>query len=77
MNLEKVTYRIIKFLNNRPGEHCPALIEECLDGFPVNIYTGYDRGDGLWILFPNRKLMPSVVDLKKKTIGYSDANRAY
>ena len=75
--MEKVTYRIVKILPDKPGERPPVLIEECLDGFPVNLYTGYDRGDEKWRLFPKRRIIPSVVDLKKKSIGISDARRAY
>lgn len=43
--MEKVTYKVIGFLKERPGENPPALIHECLDGHPVNSYIGYDRQD--------------------------------
>lgn len=73
---EKVTYKIVGFLRGRPGERCPLLIQECLDGNPVNYYTGYDRNNDLH-LYPRGQIIPSVVPLKKKIIGICDTVRGY
>lgn len=73
--MEKVTYRMIGFpvcpVNGRPN----VLIEECIDGNAVNLYKAYDDGKGSWVMFPDRRITPSVVDMKKKSIAYSDARR--
>ena len=73
---EKVTYKVVGFLKDRPGERCPAIVEECLNGFPVNRYVGYDRKDHLH-LYPNGQIIPSVVPLEKKVISIYDTVRGY
>ena len=74
--MEKVTYKVIGFLKDRPGERPPALVQECLDNHPVNSYIGYDRGDVLH-LYPKGQIIPSVVPLKKKVVSIHDTIRGY
>ena len=74
--MEKVTYLVVGFLRDRPGENPPALIHECLDGFPVNSYIGYDRKD-MFHLYPRSRIIPSVVPLEKKIICIRDTKRAF
>lgn len=74
--MEKVTYKVIGFLRDRPGENPPALINECLNGYPVNSYVGYDRQD-MFHLYPKARIIPSVVPLKKKIIRVQDTRRGF
>lgn len=73
---EKVTYKVVGFLKDRPGERCPAIVEECLNGNPVNRYIGYDRKDHLH-LYPKWRIIPSVVPLTKKIVHVRDTIRGY
>lgn len=49
---------------------------EYLNSRPVNEYKGYDRGSSL-TLYPVRRLIPSAVDLKKKTVDLLDTRREF
>lgn len=74
--MEKVTYMVMGFFREKPGENPPALIHECLNGNPVNSYIGYDRQD-MFHLYPQGRIIPSVVELKKKVIRVQDTKRGF
>lgn len=73
--MEKVTYRMLGLPIFRMGDRPTVMIEECLNGHAVNLYKAYNDGKGSWVMFPERQITPSVVDLKKKSIAEGDAKR--
>lgn len=52
------------------------IIWEHVDDCAVNEYEGFDRGCE-FTLYPKRRLMPSAVELKKKTVGIRETKRAF
>lgn len=68
---KKVTYKVMRVLTNRS-----YIVWEHQYGAAVNEYVAYGRGDNL-ILYPKRKLIPSSLALKKRTISIHDTKRGF
>ena len=68
-----VTYTVRGIFKMRAGCY---VVWEHLDGAPVNQYTAYERGNE-FVLYPYCKLMPSSLEMTKKTIGMREAKRAF
>lgn len=70
---DKITYTVRGMGREKVGTF---IVWEHLNGSPVNEYTAYDRGDS-FILYPKQRMMPSKVDLKKKTVLLRETRRAF
>lgn len=68
---KKVTYTVQRMYGNGS-----CIIWEHLNGAPVNEYTAFDRGN-TFTLYPNRRLMPSPLELKKREISIYETRRAF
>ena len=74
---DEVTYWVTGFLyGGSRDKYPPKLVEERVNGFVVNVYTGYDRESYL-DLDPRLKVMPSNVPFKRKKVGIHNTRRAY
>lgn len=60
----------------RQAMNSSYLIWEHQNGSPVNEYTAFMRGDQ-FVLYPKRRIIPSTIDLNKKTISIFQTRRAY
>lgn len=67
----KITYGVIKFTQD--GK---CSIVQKLNGTPVNLYDAYDRKSH-FILYPNRRIIPSNVPLEKHSVDILDTHREY
>jgi len=76
MTDKRITYVVVGFLPGRPGEAPPKIVQEHVDGCPVNEYTGYDKGTFL-TLYPRRQLMPSTLGMRKMQVSIFDTVRGY
>jgi hypothetical protein len=72
----KPTYYVTGFFNGRAGERMRMEVVEKVAGFPVAIYTGYDRGSFL-DLYPKRKIAPSVISFERKKVPITETKRDY
>ena len=68
-----VTYTVRGISKVRAGGY---VVWEHLDGAAVNQYTAYEQGNE-FVLYPYCKLMPSTIEMKKKTIAMNQAKRAF
>lgn len=73
---QKQSKRVITYTVRGINGHGHYTVWEYLCGNPVNEYKGYDRGSSL-TLYPVRRLIPSAVDLKKKTVDLLDTRREF
>ena len=67
---EKVSYTVRQVQNDR------YLIWEHHNETPMNEYVAFLRNDQ-FVLYPKRRINPSTIDLKKKTISIFQTRRAY
>lgn len=68
----KLTYKVMG-----PAKRVGCyIVWEYQDNAAVNEYIAYDRGRN-FVLYPNRKLIPSTVILQKQTISIHDTKRGF
>ena len=70
---KRITYTV---RGPSPSKRNSYIVWEHVDGCAVNEYEGYDRGNE-FVLYPRRKIIPSVVEMKKQTISIHDTKRAF
>lgn len=70
---KRITYTVRGICSMKKNTY---IIWEHVDGSPVNEYEGFDRGHE-FTLYPKRRLMPSPIELKKKTVGIRETKRAF
>lgn len=75
MNQEKTPQAVTYTVRGING-HGHYTVWEYLNSSPVNEYKGFDRGRSL-SLYPIRRLVPSTVELKKKTVGIQETRREF
>lgn len=71
-----VTYKVMRCLGTYPSSY---VVWEYQDNAAVNEYIAYEkrRQKDTLVLYPNRKLIPSSLALKKQEIGIRQTKRGY
>lgn len=76
---DEITYWVTGFLPQRGGDRHgpPKIVEERVNGYTVNIYTGYDIKGERIALYPKRFVTASRVPFTKKIINLEDTRRDF